>query len=82
MKGLHKAVIGAIIGAGTAGIWLTLDLVLPEPYGDYLLFTLMGLVNMIIGWQVGRLVWKKDSLESQAQGLQTHAEHVETVVDK
>jgi len=82
MKGLHKAVMGAIIGAATAGVWLSLDLILPEPYGDYLLFILMGLVNMVIGWQVGRLVGKKDALESSAKGLEMNSTHGETVTEK
>jgi hypothetical protein len=53
-----KSVIGAIIGCATAGGWLVVDLLLPEPIGDYLLFILMGVVNMAIGWQVGRLLTK------------------------
>ncbi|GAA0489178.1 hypothetical protein GCM10008986_13720 [Salinibacillus aidingensis] len=52
MKRLYKGLIGALIGASTAGMWLGLDLVLPEPYGDYLLFGLMAAVNGIIGWQI------------------------------
>jgi hypothetical protein len=82
MKGYHKAIIGAIIGAATAGLWLTIDLVLPEPFGDYLLFILMGLVNMVIGWQIGRLVGKNDGLGSVSTGLKTNLNHAETIVEK
>jgi hypothetical protein len=82
MKGYHKAIIGAIIGAATAGLWLTIDLILPEPFGDYLLFILMGLVNMVIGWQIGRLVGKNDVRESESTGLKTNLNHAETIVEK
>ncbi|MEN2769076.1 hypothetical protein [Ornithinibacillus xuwenensis] len=71
----RKSVIGAIIGAATAGGWLVVDLMLPEPIGDYLLFILMGVTNMAIGWQVGRLFGKSrgteknKALESPAKEL-------------
>jgi hypothetical protein len=53
-----KSVLGAIIGAATTGIWLGVDLLTPEPIGDYLLFSLLGITNVVIGWQVGRLTVK------------------------
>lgn len=59
MSRIQKSIIGAIIGASSAGMWLVVDLLLPEPIGDYLLFIIMGVVNMVIGWQVGRLVGKQ-----------------------
>ncbi|MGC4376606.1 hypothetical protein WD019_06635 [Fictibacillus sp. Mic-4] len=58
MNRYMKSVIGAMIGCSTAGWWLLVDLLLPDPIGDYLLFILMGLVNMVIGWQVAKLVGK------------------------
>lgn len=58
MNNFFKGILGAIIGASTAGFWLYMDLILPEPFGDYLLFTLMGVVHAIIGWQVARLIGK------------------------
>ncbi|WP_047981928.1 hypothetical protein [Ornithinibacillus contaminans] len=61
----RKAVYGAIIGASTAGGWLVVDLLLPEPIGDYLLFGLMGITNMAIGWQVGRSLGKQDKAKSK-----------------
>jgi hypothetical protein len=82
MRGYFKAIIGGILGAVAAGIWLTMDLFLPEPYGDFLLFGLMAMVHIIIGWQVGRLLEKKDALEATEKGLETHANHTETVVEK
>lgn len=51
--------LGAFIGASSAGMWLIVDLLLPEPIGDYLLFLIMGIVHMVIGWQVARLVGKQ-----------------------
>ncbi|QQZ10405.1 hypothetical protein [Heyndrickxia vini] len=78
MNGYLKAVIGAIIGAATAGGWLVVDLLLPEPIGDYLLFALMGLANAAIGWQVGRVLEKKrnaenGNLETPRKGLKTNS---------
>lgn len=56
---LQKSMLGAFIGASSAGMWLVVDLLLPEPIGDYLLFLIMGVVNTVIGWQFGRLVGKQ-----------------------
>ncbi|GIN87867.1 hypothetical protein J6TS2_42530 [Heyndrickxia sporothermodurans] len=53
-----KSGLGAVIGVATTGLWLGVDLLTPEPIGDYLLFSLMGISNGVIGWQVGRLVEK------------------------
>ncbi|SET47746.1 hypothetical protein SAMN05216389_11254 [Oceanobacillus limi] len=68
MKGLYKGLIGAVIGGATAGFWLMMDLVLPEPIGDYLLFGMMGIVNAIIGWQVARVVGKREEAVKQRDG--------------
>lgn len=57
-----KSLIGAIIGCVTAGGWLVVDLLLPDPLGDYILFPLMGLTNIVIGWQVGRLLGKRQEM--------------------
>lgn len=53
-----KSVIGACIGGGMAGGWFLVDMLTPEPWGDYLLFLLMAVVNMVIGWQIARLFGK------------------------
>jgi hypothetical protein len=53
-----KSMIGAIIGFATAGGWLVVDLLLPDPVGDYLLYPLMAVVNIAIGWQVARALGK------------------------
>jgi hypothetical protein len=57
------SVLGAIIGSATAGGWLVVDLLLPDPIGDYLLFILMAVVNTAIGWQVGRRFGKSRDAE-------------------
>ena len=54
-----KSLIGAIIGCAMTGGWLAVDLLTPEPIGDYILYTLMAVVNIVIGWQVGRLFRKQ-----------------------
>lgn len=51
---LLKAGIFASAGCATAGGWLIVDLLLPDPVGDYLLYILMAVVNGAIGWQVAR----------------------------
>lgn len=53
-----KSVVGACIGAGMAGFWLVVDLLTPEPWGDFILFGLMAVVNLVIGWQVAKLFGK------------------------
>lgn len=69
MNRYFKSVIGAVIGAATTGVWLGVDLLTPEPIGDYLLFSLMGLSNVVIGWQVGRLVGKsKEDKQNEVRG--------------
>lgn len=58
-----KSVVGLMIGGATTGGWLLVDLLLPDPIGDYLLYILMAVVNMAIGWQVGRLFGKSKNME-------------------
>ncbi|WP_096271356.1 hypothetical protein [Paucisalibacillus globulus] len=59
MNRYRKSTIGALVGGSTAGGWLIMDLILPEPIGDYLLFGIMGAVNAAVGWQVVRIIEKK-----------------------
>ena len=54
-----KSLIGAIIGCAVAGGWFAFDLLTPEPIGDYLLYPLMALTNIVIGWQVGKSFGKR-----------------------
>ncbi|MFC4619523.1 hypothetical protein ACFO4N_12450 [Camelliibacillus cellulosilyticus] len=60
-----KAALGTVIGGATAGFWLIVDLLTPEPIGDYLLFGLMAVANAAIGWQVGRLMEKAKKAKTQ-----------------
>ncbi len=72
MSRIQKSMLGALIGASSAGMWLVVDLLLPEPIGDYLLFGIMGVVHMVIGCQVARLLGKKkESPSPKAKSLKT-----------
>lgn len=46
---------GALMGLGMTGGWLLADLLLPEPWGDVALFGAMAVVNIGIGWKLGKL---------------------------
>jgi hypothetical protein len=70
-----KSVIGAITGCAITGGWLVVDLLTPEPYGDYLLYPLMAVVNMAIGWQVGKLFGKP--LDMSKNDVQISGERTE-----
>ncbi|HEY2420542.1 MAG TPA: hypothetical protein VGI04_03975 [Neobacillus sp.] len=70
-----KSVIGAIIGFALAGVWLAVDLLTPEPIGDFLLYFLMAVTNMAIGWQIGRSFGK--SRDAGNINDQTKGERVE-----
>ncbi|MCC3358928.1 hypothetical protein [Bacillus sp. REN16] len=72
MNRIQKSMLGAFIGASSAGMWLVVDLLLPEPIGDYLLFAIMGVVHMVIGWQIARLLGKKkESPSPEVERLKT-----------
>ncbi|OIK15909.1 hypothetical protein BIV60_07235 [Bacillus sp. MUM 116] len=58
------SLIGAIIGCATAGGWLIVDLLTPEPIGDFILYPLMAITNIAIGWQVGRALGKRREMGS------------------
>jgi hypothetical protein len=70
-----KSMIGAIIGFATAGGWLVVDLLLPDPVGDYLLYPLMAVVNIAIGWQVARTLGKPRDIGKE--GVQVSSERTE-----
>jgi hypothetical protein len=70
-----KSMIGAIIGCATAGGWLAVDLLLPDPVGDYFLYPLMAVVNMAIGWQVVRALGKPRDIGKE--GVQVSSERTE-----
>jgi hypothetical protein len=50
-----SSVKGAIMGASMTGGWLLADLLLPEPWGDVVLFAAMAVVNIGIGWKLGKM---------------------------
>lgn len=62
-RGLNSAVKGAIMGASMTGGWLLADLLLPEPWGDVVLFGAMAVVNVAIGWKLGKLYDKQEGKE-------------------
>jgi hypothetical protein len=73
-----KSLIGAIIGCAIAGGWLLVDLLTPEPIGDYLLYPLMAVTNIAIGWQIGRLFGKRrnignNEVQIPAKGLKPNS---------
>jgi len=69
MKGSRfpKTLTGAIIGLSFTGGWLLADLLLPEPWGDYLLFGAMAVVNVAAGWLLGRMSEEKERATSGRQ---------------
>ncbi|TJY42815.1 hypothetical protein E5161_08210 [Cohnella pontilimi] len=46
---------GALMGFSLTGGWLLADLLLPEPWGDFVLYGAMAVLNIGIGWKLGRL---------------------------
>ena len=43
------------MGVSMTGGWLLADLLLPEPWGDVVLYAAMAVVNIGIGWKLGKL---------------------------
>lgn len=54
-KSMKSSVKGALAGVIMTGGWLLADLLLPEPWGDVVLFGAMAVVNVGIGWKLGSL---------------------------
>jgi membrane protein implicated in regulation of membrane protease activity len=52
---LKSSVKGALMGIIMTGGWLLADLLLPEPWGDVFLFSAMAVVNIGVGWKLGKL---------------------------
>jgi hypothetical protein len=52
---LKSPVKGVLMGVSMTGGWLLADLLLPEPWGDFILFGSMAVVNIAIGWKLGKL---------------------------
>ncbi len=66
---LSSSVKGAIMGATMTGGWLLADLLLPEPWGDVVLFAAMAVVNVGIGWKLGKLYDQQEAKDSSAEAL-------------
>lgn len=74
MSRFRKPVFGAFVGATTAGGWLIMDLMLPDPEGDYFLFSLMAIVNAAVGWNVVKMLNKKpETKDTTSEKWQTES---------
>ena len=51
------------------GGWLLADLLLPEPWGDVVLFAAMAVVNIGIGWKLGKLYDEQEGKVANAEAL-------------
>ncbi|WP_336774301.1 hypothetical protein [Paenibacillus sp. MMO-58] len=54
MARMKSQVKGVLMGISVTGGWLLADLMLPEPWGDFVLFAAMAVVNVGIGWRLGK----------------------------
>ncbi len=61
---LKSSVKGALMGLTMTGGWLLADLLLPEPWGDVVLFGAMAVVNIGIGWKLGKLYDNQNDKET------------------
>jgi len=66
---LKSSVKGAIYGGLMTGGWLLADLLLPEPWGDVVLFAAMAVVNIGVGWKLGRLYDQQEAKETAAEAF-------------
>ncbi len=69
---LKSPVKGVLMGISMTGGWLLADLLLPEPWGDYVLFASMAVVNIAIGWKLGKLY---DSQSEKETGVAYEADN-------
>ena len=63
---LKSSVKGAAMGGLMTGGWLLADLLLPEPWGDVVLFGAMAVVNIGIGWKLGRMFDQQEGKNAAA----------------
>lgn len=68
-----SSVKGAIMGASMTGGWLLADLLLPEPWGDVVLFAAMAVVNIGIGWKLGRMFDQQEERETRLEAAASEA---------
>ncbi|UYO06259.1 hypothetical protein [Paenibacillus sp. PSB04] len=70
---LRSSVKGAVMGAAMTGGWLLADLLLPEPWGDVVLFGAMAVLNIGIGWKIGRMFEQRETQEAGTHSEAAHA---------
>ncbi|MDR9854281.1 hypothetical protein RJP21_11770 [Paenibacillus sp. VCA1] len=70
---LKSSVKGAITGASMAGGWLLADLLLPEPWGDVVLFAAMAVLNIGIGWKIGKMFEKQEAESGVTEAVEAKA---------
>ena len=63
-KSMKASLKGALMGGVMTGGWLLADLLLPEPWGDVVLFGAMAVVNIGIGWKLGSLYDSQNGKET------------------
>ncbi|MBO9609390.1 MAG: hypothetical protein J7639_25780 [Paenibacillaceae bacterium] len=68
---------GALMGVTMTGGWLLADLLLPEPWGDVVLFAAMAVVNVGIGWKLGKLYDAQHDKETVSAPDPKNATHYE-----
>lgn len=74
---------GACMGLGVTGGWLLCDFMLPEPWGDVLLFSLMAVVNVLFGWKFAMMSEQRElgSPNSHTVNPNTIARSASSTVD-
>jgi hypothetical protein len=68
---------GALMGVSMTGGWLLADLLLPEPWGDVVLFGAMAVVNIGIGWKLGKLYDSQNEKETVVESDAKNANNYE-----
>lgn len=68
---LKSSVKGAIMGGTMTGGWLLADLLLPEPWGDVVLFAAMAVLNIGIGWKIGKMFEQQESAGVGTEAVET-----------
>ncbi len=61
---LNSPAKGVLMGVSATGGWLLADLLLPEPWGDYVLYAAMAVVNIAVGWKLGKLYGKQEEADA------------------
>ncbi|MED5020432.1 hypothetical protein P9847_24490 [Paenibacillus chibensis] len=67
---LKSSVKGAVMGASMTGGWLLADLLLPEPWGDVVLYAAMAVLNVGIGWKIGKMFDRQESGKESSEAME------------